>query len=136
MTSLDRVSTAVLQAALDRADDAKAAKRLMIALAYKNGVSVATMSDRYAIPRSTIYYWLERFEERAVEDAITDERRPGRPSKLSDAQREAIEEWLDDVPGEYGYDHDEWTTSLLRDRIRSEFGVEYSEGHVRRFLRE
>lgn len=136
MDSLEHVSAEVLQTALDRTGDAKAAKRLMIALAYKDGVSVATMSDRYAVPKSTIYYWLERFEERSVEDAATDEHRPGRPPKLSAAQRKTVEEWLENPPHEYGYDRDSWTSNLLRDRIESVFGVAYSEGHVRRFLRE
>ena len=73
MRKLDDVGSDTLRSALNEAGSAKAAKRLMVALAYKDGVTVETISTRYAIPQSTVYYWLSRFEERPIEEAITDE---------------------------------------------------------------
>lgn len=49
----------------------------MIALAYKDGVDVDTISDRYVIPQSTIYYWHDRFENIPTADALRDEPRLG-----------------------------------------------------------
>lgn len=60
MPKLSTVAVDDLQATLEQVSAGKAAKRLMIALAYKDGVSVETLSERYAIPRSTVYYWLDR----------------------------------------------------------------------------
>lgn len=56
MGKLAPVSWDALQTALADVSTGKAAKRLIIALAYKDGVSVDTLSERYAIPRSTVYY--------------------------------------------------------------------------------
>jgi len=136
MEKLDDVSAAALRDALDDATGAKAATRLLFALAYKDGVEVGTLSERYGVPESTIYYWLDRFETESIEAAITDDDRPGRPSKLSTAQRRQVTEWLRTSPREYGHEATEWTPALLRERIAAEFGVVYSLGHLRRLREE
>lgn len=136
MNKLADVDPDDLRAALADADDAKTAKRLMVALAYRDGTSVETLSRRYDIPKSTIYYWLDRFEERPLAEAIRDEDRPGRPSKLDDPERERLERALGDAPSEHGLGDGEWTPEALQEFIEREFDVSYSLGHVRRLLRE
>ena len=59
---LKEVDGDTLRDALGEASSAKAAKRLMIALAYADGVRVETLSERYDIPRATVYSWLDHFE--------------------------------------------------------------------------
>lgn len=136
MRKLESVDGDELRAALEDAEDAKAAKRLMVALAYADGVDAGTIARRYGIPRSTVYYWLDRFDSEPVEAALADDPRPGRPPKLAVAQREAVESWLDDPPAARGLDAAEWTAELLSDEIREAFDVDYSVPHVRRtFLR-
>ncbi|WP_117595550.1 helix-turn-helix domain-containing protein [Haloprofundus halophilus] len=135
MGKLDEVSTDRLRDALSNAADAKEAKRLVVALDYKDGQSVDELSERYGIPRSTLYSWLERFESDPVEAAVVDESRPGRPPKLA---AEALAELRADAaasPSKRGYDADEWTTAMFREYIEERYGVTYSEGHVRRLLR-
>lgn len=136
MGKLDHRSAAALRNALSDAETAKAATRLMVALAYKDGVPVTTLSERYGIPASTLYYWLNRIAEEQIAEAITDEPRPGRPPALDPAQRDALAAHLGDSPREQGYEAAEWTAALLRRHIQAEFDVEYSLGHVRRLLRE
>lgn len=133
---LDDVDADRLRALLADADDPKAVKRLMVALAYEDGESVEALSDRYDVPRSTVYYWLDRFEERPLEAAVRDEDRPGRPPRLDADDREALRADLDREPAELGREADEWTPELVREHLAEEFGVEYSLGHVRRLLRE
>jgi len=131
MGKLEGFDVGQLQAALEEATSAKGAKRLMVALAYKDGVGTDVLSTRYGIPKSTVYYWLDRFEERGLEEALEDEHRPGRPPKLTVEQRTEVESWLADPPE----DAEEWTAPRLQQRIVEEFGVEYSTAHVhRRFL--
>lgn len=125
-----------LRAAFDEATDPKAIKRLMVALAYKDGVAVDTLSDRYGISRSTIYAWLNRFDEGPIAEAITDDPRPGRPAALDDAAQVRLAETLDEPPSQHGFDAATWSPTLVRRYIDREFGVEYSLGHVRRLLRE
>lgn len=136
MGKLEDVPADRLRDRLDEVESAKAAKRLMIALAYGDGVPVATLSDRYGIPESTIYYWLDRFEQRSLADAIEDEPRPGRPSKLDDTERTALEATLQEPPSEVGYEAEQWTASLARQYIQREFGVAYSAGHVENYFGE
>lgn len=133
MGKLENVSSETLRSALADAETAKAAKRLVVALAYKDGVDVTVIAARYGVPQSTIYYWLDRFDEQPLAEALEDEPRPGRPPKLSDEQRRTVESWLqspsealDEANGE------SWTAERLRDRISEEFGVEYSVPHVSR----
>lgn len=136
MDKLADVSADALRTALGDVESAKAAKRLMVALDYKDDVSVDDLTERYGIPRSTLYYWLDRFEESSIEDAIEDEPRPGRPPRLTDTARETLQTDLTDTPVSHGYDTDEWTPELVQSHIEREYGVAYSTGHVRRLLRE
>lgn len=136
MNKLEDIDPDGLRAALADAEDAKTAKRLMIALAYQDGTPVGTLSERYGIPKSTLYYWLDRFEERPIEEAIEDEDRPGRPSKLDDEERERLETAVSVPPSEHGLADGEWTPEALQAFIEREFGVDYSLGHVRRLLRQ
>lgn len=136
MSKLENTSIDDLRAALSRVEEAKAAIRLMTAIAYKDGVPVATVSERYGIPRSTVYYWLDRVEAQPLDDALTDQPRPGRPPALSAEERETVESWLAASPDAHGLDAEEWTPKLLRDYVQSTFGIDYSTGHIRRVFFE
>lgn len=136
MNKLDGVDAEALRRTLDEATDAKAAKRLMVALAYKQGTRVDTLAEWYDIPRSTLYSWLDRFEARPIDEAIRDEHRPGRPPKLAPGQRADLERTLRRAPGAFGFDEPSWTPDLLRRYVEQRFGVEYSLGHSRRLLHE
>lgn len=136
MVKLDDVDPDELRRTLADADSAKEAKRLVVALDYLDDVPVSVLAERYGIPRSTLYYWLDRFETEPVEEAIVDEDRPGRPRKLDDDDRRRLRGHLDTTPEEHGYDAREWTPELVRDHVEHTFGVSYSVGHVRRLLRD
>jgi transposase len=134
MAEFEGVTASDLRAALETAEDPKAVKRLMVALAYLDGVPVSTLVDRYAIPQSTVYSWLDRFEERSLDAALRDDDRPGRPPKLDIDQRATLAAHLDRSPTEFGFEDDRWTAELVRDHVERAFGVRYSVGHARRLL--
>lgn len=136
MDKLSGVSLAALQDHLAEVESPKAAKRLMVAIAYKDGVAVSTLADRYGVPESTLYYWLDRIDEKPIPEAIEDDDRPGRPSELDDDERAALFDALADAPEAYGFDASSWTPQLVREFVEREFGVAYSLGHVRRLIRE
>lgn len=135
MGGLDGVAADDLRAALDEIDDAKGVMRLMVALAYEDGIPVDVLSERYGVPRSTIYHWLARFEEREIRAAATDDRRPGRPPRLDEADRRRLAKRLRRPPSACGYDAPEWSAPLVREHVAQVYGVEYSLGHARRLLR-
>ena len=134
MGKLENLDPAELREALADVESAKAAKRLMTALAYMDGTPVTVLSERYDIPGSTIYYWLDRFEDRSVEDAIEDEKRPGRPSKLTDDERAGFEATLQQPPSAAGYDAEEWTPELAQRHLDEAFDVTYSVGHIQNYF--
>lgn len=136
MDKLADISIDRLREALQTAESAKSAKRLMIALAYKDGVSVDVLSARYGLSRSTVYSWLDRFENRSIEGAIHDDSRPGRPPKLDETQQSSVRTALESSPADFAYDKSKWTPELLQQHIEDEYQVSYSLGHIRRFLRE
>ena len=134
MNKLEHVDADALRGALADATDPKAVKRLMIALAYDDGVPVDTLSERYGIARSTVYSWLDRFEKHSLADAIHDDPRPGRPAVLDEDQRQELAEALQQRPTAFGLERDSWTPELVQEYIRREYGISYSLGHVRRLI--
>lgn len=135
MNKLDSVDSDVLRETLAETTDPKAVKRLMVALAYDDGVSVDTLSERHGIPRSTIYSWLDRFEEDSIADAIRDEHRPGRPPLLSEQEREQLTQTLRSPPIKVGFSDDSWTPELIQEHIQQKYDTSYSLGHIRRLVR-
>jgi transposase len=107
MNKLEDVDVGALRDALGEASSAKATKRLMIALAYADGVRVETLSERYEIPRATVYSWLDRFKHQSISEAMEDESRPGRPSKLTASQWERLSDELAGSPAKVGYETSE-----------------------------
>lgn len=138
MGTLDRVSVSALRSALETVNKKKPTQRLMIAIAYKHGVSQTELADWYDIERKTVYNWLSRLEARpeALADAARDASRPGRPRKLTPSQQAALERTLSEPPTEAGYDAPGWTPELLRRQLRERFDCSYSIGSCRRLLRE
>lgn len=135
MNKLDDVDTDALRDALAEAPTAKAAKRLMVAIAYAKGIRVETLSDRYGIPRATVYSWLDRFETRPINEAVADESRPGRPPRLDETQRRQVVADLSRPPTESGYDESEWSPDLFQRHLERAYETIYSPGHARRLFR-
>lgn len=117
-------------------DDGKAVKRLFTAIAYKQGSSPAEIEETYGISRKNVYLWLDRIEERGLDDALYDESRPGRPSKLTKEQRTELEETLHESPEDAGYDIQAWTPKFVQHWIKTHFDIEYTLRHVRRLMDE
>lgn len=136
MRKLQHVDEDALISAFHAADGPKAVKRLSMAIAYRDGVRVDILSERYDIPRSTIYAWLDRFEDDPVEAAICDDPRPGRPAALDPEEVVELASDITDGPTIHGFSAPEWTADLLQTHILEAYGVGYSEGHARRLLRQ
>jgi transposase len=136
MDHLDEISIEELQAALDVVSDAKPAQRLLAAIAYKNGITQTELAEWYGVQRRTIYSWLKRLDDEALDQAVVDAPRSGRPRKLTAEQREEFEAALHESPTEAGYDEAAWTPALVGRFVRDAFGVEYSEPSCRRLMKE
>lgn len=136
MSKLQDVDASALLEAFHNSSDGKSVRRLAMAIAYLDGVPVDTLADRYGIPRSTIYAWLDRFEEESIEAAVRDGSRPGRPPELEPHEFVQLSSDIADGPEAHGFTESRWTASRLQTHISDAYGVEYSTGHARRLLRQ
>jgi transposase len=133
---LQGVTAEQLRSQLATVESKKGTQRLMVALNYKHGVSPTDMADWYDLSRRTIYNWLERLEEEPIEQAVSDRSRPGRPSRLDDAQLDRLSEALRRSPSDCGYQSCRWRPELLRRHIQETYDVEYSLRRVYDLLEE
>jgi transposase len=117
MTRIENVDVDDLRRTLDETDDATSAKRLIAAIAHKNGVIQTELAEWFDVSRRTVYGWLERFETEPVDRAADDDHRAGRPRKLADDDREQLCETLRESPEQSGYDAQFWTPTLVRRHV-------------------
>ena len=136
MTRLENVSVADLQRALEAVDEAKPTRRLVAAIAYKNGVSQTELASWFDVRRRTIHRWFERIETAPLDRAVHDEGRPGRPRKLDEGEQARLRETLQSPPGAAGYDAATWTPELVQRHLAAAFDVDYSRPSCRRLMRE
>ncbi len=60
----------------------------------------------------------------------------GRPKTVSDEYLERLKELLAHSPRDYGYSFRRWTVNWLAKQLAKEFGVEVSERHLKRLLKQ
>lgn len=106
---------------------AKILKRLYFVRYRYQGMSVEAAASRVGVTKSVGYIWQNRWNEGGYEGLIP-KHAGGRPSKLSNAQRERLGEILNSKVG--------WTTAEVKDTIFHEFGVEYTSKQVRIILKK
>ncbi len=85
---------------------------------------------------ATIYEWFNRLEDEAIREAVQDDQRPGRPSKLTDEEHDQFESALQKSPENVGYDAPAWTPKLARQYLIDEFDTEYTLRHIRRKMKD
>ncbi|MGC9308086.1 MAG: IS630 family transposase [Thermoplasmatota archaeon] len=124
---LPGVSIQELQKRYQAEKKAKPKVRLLCAIHRKEGKSIDAIAEFTNMKRRTVHATLWRFVERGV-DAKESVKQSGRPPELSVKQRKKLVRRLEEGPpyNKGGV----WTTQEVRDYIRKEFGVLYTQGHV------
>lgn len=138
MAHLENVPVDDLREALETVEGKRSAQRLMVAIAYKQGVSQTDLASWYGLERKTVYNWLTRLDSRPGDlvAAARDRSRPGRTPALADEDRERLLESLRQSPDVAGYDAPAWTPELVRRHVRATYDTDYSLDSCRRLLRE
>ena len=117
----------------------KPTQRLMVVINYleEDDATMAEIAERYGYTAGWLSRWLDRLERVAdepFEEIVYDKPRDGRPSKLTDEEYDKLVEALHESPEAVGIDAPAWSVPLARHYLNEEFGVNYSESHVRRLL--
>lgn len=136
MEHLEAISLDELQDALGAVEGSRPAQRLIAAIAHKEGISQSELAEWFGVERKTIYNWLMRLESGDLPGAVQDENRPGRRRKLGAAQRETVQQLLQESPTVVGFDASSWTPALLRSYLDETYDVEYSIPSCRRLMKE
>lgn len=136
MVRLEDISKEDLWQLLDDIDGSVPTQRVLAAIATKQGDSTSRLADRHNVSQQTIRNWLDRFENRSLEDAPFDNPRAGRPRKLTEEEQDRLLAELNESPEAVGFDRQVWFPRLVYHHLQSEYGVEYSLRHIRRLMRE
>ena len=108
-------------------------KHIHALLYISDGKDVAEVMSILNLSAQTIYNYIKAFMLNKL-DSLVYRVSPGRPSKLSVAQRKELGEILDADPEAAGYDCGCWNTVLIQDWILNRFGVEYEPRYVAELL--
>lgn len=141
MVNLDTVSVEDLRQVLAEVEGKKPTQRVMAAINYleEDGATMDEIAQRYGYTAGWLSRWLTRFERlesEPFEAVVYDEDRSGRPSALSEQEKQQFKEIVHEPPENVGLDAPAWSVPLARNYLKIEYGVEYSNRHVRRLLRE
>ncbi len=115
--------------------NAKAKLRLLSAILRKEGKSLDYISQSIQIPKTTVHDWLSRLEGNGL-NGLVDIKQPGRPSWLSDEQKEELKKVLSRGPEEQDIPFKMWTTSLVQYLIYKMFNVKYKPRNVRKLVKK
>ena len=99
----------------------------------KTGLSLNEVARRIKCVASSVMRWRDAFRRRGA-DALKVGASPGRPPKLTSAQRRRLVQLLLKGPLAHGYRTNLWTTARIAELVRREFGVDYHRDHVGRLM--
>jgi len=123
--------------ALESARDGayRVSNRIKAVLLNNNGKSSSEIAKVLNVTREITSKWLKTYEQQGV-DGLLERPRSGRPGKLSEVEKIILCDIVDSGPVAYGYSTGVWTSAVISEVIRDEFGIVYHPGHVRKLLNE
>lgn len=114
--------------------DLRVIKRISALLVLGDGQAVEAVAERLGVCKQTIFNWLHAFMLKRWA-SLCPRSAPGRPSKLTAAQKQRLGELLDAGPEALGYDTGCWNAALVQDLIWREFGRLYNVHYLSELLR-
>ena len=103
--------------------------------AVKHGHSVSSVADMYQVHRSTVYRWLERYEEDEGYESLKRKEGSGRRRALNVKDTYRLKEIVLCPASQFGYETDLWTSRRLIQIIKEHLGVTLSQPTMWRMLR-
>jgi transposase len=98
------------------------------------GMTAAAVARAVGTSPASVTRWRQAHEQ-GGQAALAAKPHPGKPSRLTEAQRQRLANLLLQGARRHGYSTDLWTLARVGEVIWKHFGVEYHPGHVWRILR-
>ena len=96
---------------------------------------VSEIAHLLKVHRATVHNWIQQWNA-FREEGLLEGHRAGRPTLLTEEDRQRLHDIVDSGPVAYGLQTGIWTSINLAEVIAGEFGVVYHPGHVRKLLRQ
>lgn len=112
------------------------AVRVRAVRAVLNGLPVSDVAKAYAVDRTTLHRWLQRFHDSGMEDSLLRRPTSGRPRKLACLNENDLKKIVLAPASAFGFETDLWTVQRLRTVLVDKFGQAISDDTVLRRLRE
>ena len=113
----------------------RVSRRIHAVLLNHDGLSSGEIAQVLDAPRSKVSQWLGHYEQFGYE-ALLEGQRSGRPTQLRAAQQRELEDIIDSGPQAYGFLSGVWSAPMVTRVVAEEFGISYTDRHVRRLLHE
>jgi transposase len=122
-----------LEARAKNRNDLRSWKRVRAVLGCVEGRTGSEMAQQLDVDRSTIARWVAAYAAKGV-PALTPRAAPGPRSRLTDEQLHRLGQAIEQGPEAAGFSCGVWTTRIVAEYIRREFGVEYNWKYVGELL--
>jgi transposase len=108
--------------------------RIEIMLLADTGKSQSEISSLLGCSQGTVRHWT--FMAQVGRAYLWNVSPVGRPKKVSGTYVRRLKELVLQSPHEYGYSFRTWTASWLKKHLAKELGIEVTERHINRILKE
>ena len=95
----------------------------------QEGKTQVAVAKALGTSEASVSRWREAYEHNG-ETALVAKPHPGKPSRLTAAQRQRLAKLLLQGARKHGYSTELWTLARVAELIAMKFGVEYHPGHV------
>ena len=124
-----------LQDEIRRNSEARYDHRLHAVLLVAQGMSCRQTAVALGDAPRSVEYWVHRFDQDGF-GGLSEGDRPGRPSRLSKAEREQVEEALRKSPSDFGLSAQLWDGPLLSAYLKEHLGVTLRVRQCQRLFRQ
>jgi transposase len=124
-----------LQDEIRRSEESRYDHRLHGVLLVAQGMSCHQVAELLGDAPRTVAYWVNRFERDGL-TGLTEEERPGRPTRLTEKQMQEIDRVLRKTPSELGLTGNLWDGKTLSAYIEKQWKVTLRTRQCQRLFRQ
>lgn len=117
-----------------RSEEARYIHRLHGVLLVLLGLSTVKAGKLLGDPQRTVAHWVGQWKEHGLE-GLRDAEKAGRPSVLTEKQKDALVTALKQSPTEFGFEGDSWTGAFVASLLEKRYGVTLSPRQCNRMIK-